>query len=71
MTAYRAIAGSDIRVGMTVSLTPGMKPFKVTRVAPSEVDGLADRLWFIYDGDTLPDKGATFVNRWYAEVVGS
>lgn len=68
MTAYRAVAGEDIRPGMTVSLAPGMKPFKVTRIEPSDVPGLGNRLAFIYDGDTLPEKGATFLARWYAEV---
>lgn len=70
MNAYRAIAGIDIRVGMTVSLTPGMKPFKVTRIEPSEV--VPDRLIRIYgEGDVLPAGGASFTSHWYAEVVGS
>lgn len=66
MTAYRAIAGADIRPGMTISLKPGDTPFNVTRVEPGTT---TDRLAYIWDGDRLPAEGAIFTEHWYAEVV--
>jgi len=68
MSTLRAIAGADIRVGMTVSLRPGDKPFKVTEVV---VSSASERYVFLYSGDTLPAEGATYTRRWYAEVVES
>lgn len=70
MTAYRAIAGADIRKGMTVILKPGGTPFQVSRV---EDAGLVSDCWvYLYDADGyLPAGGATYTLNWYAEVVSS
>lgn len=65
MTAYRAIAGDDIRVGMTVSLKPGQAPFKVTRIEPWYT---SDDWFYIYGTGYTPD-GVTSTRQWYAEVV--
>lgn len=66
MSKYRAVAGGDITVGMTVSVKPGDKPFEVTRVVASEV---SERWVYLYSGDSLPYEGAVYAARWYAEVV--
>jgi hypothetical protein len=68
MTAkFRAVAGSDIRVGMTVSLKPDQKPFKVTKVEPWET---SDKWMYIY-GEGHTPEGVSSKNQWYAEVIGS
>lgn len=68
MTAYRAIAGADIRPKMTIILKPGGKPIEVSRV---EDAGLVSDHWiYLYDADgKLADEGATYKKHWYAEVV--
>lgn len=65
MTAYRAVAGDDIRPKMTIITRPGAKPFLVTRVEPACTDCFV----YLYSGDELPEGGATYVKQWYAEVV--
>lgn len=67
MTAYRAIAGYDIRPKMVVVLKPGAKPFEVDRV---EDAGLVLSKWvYLYDADGQKAcDGAIDTTRWYAEV---
>lgn len=66
MTAYRAIAGFDIRPKMVVILKPGGTPFEVSRVEESVARDFVN----IYDTNgERPAGGATHTQEWYAEVV--
>jgi len=61
----KAIAGSDIEVGMTISLAPGGEPFEVKRIDDRDASG--DR-GFRYMYGPARVVVVSVSNYWYAQV---
>jgi len=63
----KAIAGSDIKVGMIISVAPGQKPFEVTRIEDRITDPIHNDFRYIYDTlDRIPV--VVWDDHWYALV---
>jgi len=63
----KAIAGSDIEVGMIVAVAPGRDPFEVTRIECRTSDPIHNNFRYVY-GTPGPVTTVVWDDHWYALV---
>jgi len=63
----KAIAGSDIKVGMIVAVAPGRDPFEVTRIEDRTSDPIHNDFRYLY-GTTDRVSAVIWADHWYAVV---